>query len=256
MLTRRNPCIKLLAVVLVALAVTFVYDPTTGACILVLLFIAGRFLGGIRLWDQVRPLLVFVFAGVAILLANLLFNKGNGAAEALVMVGSLKVTGVALWTAATLWLRLMCFALLSLIFVKTTPPQEFILSLVHQLHLNYRLAYGTMVGYRMLPLLQTDYRTIQAAQRARGVSEGHGPFAAWRRFRRHVLPLLAGSIRRASRVAIAMDARAFGSLPERTYRQRMTVTRRDWLFVAWVAAVLAALLLALWLAGVARFAIG
>lgn len=256
LLHRRNPCIKLLAVVLVALSITFVYDPATAACIFAVTLLAGRIWGGLRFREQLKPLLVFVVTGIAILLANLLFNKQNGSAPALATLGPLKVTGTALWTAATLWLRLMCFALLSVVFVKTTPPQDLILSLVQQLHMNYRVAYGTMVGYRMLPLLRADYESIQDAQRARGVREGRGPVSAWRRFRRHAIPLLAGSVRKAGRVALAMDARAFGAFSSKTYRVKLTVNRSDWLFVAAVVLVLMALLTGLWLLGVARFAIG
>jgi energy-coupling factor transport system permease protein len=150
----------------------------------------------------------------------------------------------------------VAFALLSVVFVKTSEPQRFILSLVHQLHLNYRVAYGTMVGYRMLPLLQADYRTIRAAQRVRGVREPRGVLHVWSRLRRYALPLLTGSVRRAGRVALAMDARAFGAFPRRSYRERMTVDRHDWLFMATVILLVAVVVTALWLAGVTRFTVG
>jgi energy-coupling factor transporter transmembrane protein EcfT len=67
---------------------------------------------------------------------------------------------------------------------------------------------------------------------------------------------LAGSVRKAGRVALAMDARGFGAFPSKTYRVKITVNRSDWLFVAGVAVVLVALLTGLWFLGVARFAIG
>ena len=247
---------KLLAVALVALALTFIFDPVTPAALFVLTLLAGRFLGGLSLGAQLKPLWIFLVAGVAILLANVLFNKENAAAEALVYLGSLKITGPALWAAGTLWFRLLSFALLSLVFIKTTEPQRLILSLVHQLHLNYRVAFGTMVGYRMLPLLQTDYLTIRAAQRVRGVREARGVLHLWARFRRYALPLLTGAVRKAGRVAMAMDARAFAALPDRTYRELTVVRRGDWLFLAAVIAVVAAVVLGTWGAGIARFTVG
>ncbi|OFW57428.1 MAG: hypothetical protein A2133_06520 [Actinobacteria bacterium RBG_16_64_13] len=255
-LQRRNPCIKLLAVVLAALTLTFIYDPATPAAIFCVTLVAGRLLGGIGWRAQLKPLWIFFFAGVAILLANIFFNKENALSPALVSLGSVKVTGPALWAAGTLWFRLLAFALLSLVFVRTTEPLQFILSLVHQLHMNYRVAYGTMVGYRMLPLLQTDYRTIRAAQRVRGMREATGLLHLWYRTRRYALPLLAGAVRKAGRVALAMDARAFGAFPERTYRERMTVRRADWLFVGAVILIVSAVVVALWCAGVTRFTIG
>jgi energy-coupling factor transport system permease protein len=255
-LARRNPCMKLLAVALAALALTFVFDPLTPAALFVLTLLAGRILGGLSLGKQLKPLWIFLVAGVAILLANILFNKENATAEALVYLGSLKITGPALWAAGTLWFRLLAFALLSLVFVKTTEPQRLILSLVHQLHLNYRVAFGTMVGYRMLPLLRSDYLIIRAAQRVRGVREVRGILHLWARSRRYALPLLTGAVRKAGRVAMAMDARAFGALPGRTYRERVVVQRADWLMLAAVIAVVAVVVLGTWAAGIVRFTVG
>ena len=255
-LERRNPAIKLLVVVLVALVLSFVYDPVTPAVILALTLLAGRLLGCLSVGSQLRQLWIFIPAGIAILLANILFNKQNDVSAAVAHLGSMQVTGAALWSAGTLWLRLLAFALLSLVFVKTTAPQRFILSLIHQLRLNYRVAYSTMVGYRMLPVLQSDYRTIRAAQRVRGVRESRGAVHIWSRTRRYLLPLLTGAVRRAGRVALAMDARAFGALPTRTYRERVTVDRQDWLFTGTVVVVVAAIVVGLWLAGVVRFTVG
>lgn len=255
LLQRRNPVIKLLAAILVALMLTFVFDPVTPAVLFLIILAVGRLLGGLKLASQLRPLLVFVLAGVAILLANIFFNKENEAAEALLYLGSVKVTGPALWAAGTLWLRLLCFALLSLVFVRTTEPHHFILSLVHQLHLSYRVAYGTMVGYRMLPVFQADYRTIRTAQRVRGVREPRGVLHFWTRARRYAIPLLAGAVRKAGRVAVAMDARAFGAFSDRTYRERMVVRRADWLFLAAVVVAVGALVVGFWYAGLTRFTI-
>ncbi len=254
-LQKLNPSVKLLVVALVGLCLTFLYDPVTPAILLLVVLLAGRVLGGLRLWSQLKPLWVFLLAGIAILVANILFNKENQTAEAIFYLGSVKITGPALWAAGTLWVRLLCFALLSLVFVKTTEPQRLILSLVHQLHLNYRVAYGTMVGYRMLPLFQTDYQTIRAAQRVRGAREATGLLHLWSRTRRYTIPLLAGAVRKAGRIALAMDARAFGALPERTYRERMVVRRSDWVFLACAVLLVAVVVLACWACGIARFAI-
>jgi len=254
-LDQRNPCIKLLAVVLAALSLTFIFDPVTPAVLFVITLAAGRFLGGLSLRSQIKPLWIFVIAGVAILLANIFFNKENATSPAILSLGAVKVTGPALWAAGTLWLRLMSFALFSLVFVKTTEPQHLILSLVHQLHLNYRVAYGTLVGYRMLPTLQSDYQTIRAAHRVRGVREAQGLLHIWSRFRRYAVPLLTGAVRRAGRVALAMDARAFGALPGRTYRERIVVRRSDWVFLAAVVAALAVVVAGLWMIGITRFTI-
>lgn len=254
-LEKRNPVIKLLALVLVALVLPFVFDPVTPAVFFVLALLAGRLLGGLSVGGQLKPLWFFVFAGIAILLGNIFFNKDNAVSPALLELGSVRITRAALWAAGSLWFRLLAFVSLSLVFAKTTEPQKLILSLIHQLRLDYRVAFSTMVGYRMLPLLRSDYQTIRAAQRVRGVRERSGVLHLWSRFRRYALPLLTGAVRRGGRVALAMDARAFGALPTRTYRKRVIVNRADWFFLAAVVLVEAAVVLTLWLAGVTRFTI-
>jgi energy-coupling factor transport system permease protein len=245
--------IKLLILVLVALTMTFVYDPLTAGVVLVIVLVAGRTLGRVSLGAQLRPLAIFVVAGVAIFVANILFNKNNASSSVLAQLGPVRVTSAALLAAGSLWLRLLCFALISVVFTKTTPPDRLILSLTQQLRLNYRFAFGTMVGYRMLPLLQADYQTIRAAQRVRGVHEKRGPLHAWWRTRRYALPLLAGAVRRGGRVALAMDSRAFGALPARTYRQRLAVGGADLLLVGASVVVLAGVIIGLRFAGVTRF---
>ncbi len=252
-LQRRNPTIKLAAVVVAALPLTFVFDPVTPLVLFLVTLAAGRLLGGLPLKAQLRPLAVFVLAGIAILLANIFFNKQNATSEVVFSIGPVEVTRAALWAAGSLWLRLLCFALLSLVFVRTTEPQHLLLSLVHQLHLSDRVAYGVMVGYRMLPVFQADYATIRAAQRLRGVREGSGLLHPFSRIRRYALPLLTGAVRRAGRIAIAMDARAFGALPRRTYRERMVVTSGDWVFLALAVVLVAVIVTGTWLSGIGRF---
>jgi energy-coupling factor transport system permease protein len=254
-LERRNPTIKLAAVIAAALPLTFVFDPLTPLLLFLVTLVVGRVLGGLSLRMQVRPLAVFILAGVAILLANIFFNKQNATSQVAFSAGAVHVTGAALWAAGSLWVRLLCFALLSLVFVRTTEPQRLLLSLVHQLHLSDRIAYGVMVGYRMLPVFQADYHTIRAAQRLRGVREGSAVLHPLSRIRRYALPLLTGAIRRGGRIAIAMDARAFGALPHRTYRERMAVTAGDWVFLALVVVVVAAVVSGIWLSGFGRFTI-
>lgn len=254
-LRRRNPVIKLTALVVIVASLTVVFDPYTPMAFLVLALTAAWGLGGLSPRSVFLTLSPFLLTAVGILLANVLFNQLNATSEALLYVGPLKVTEPALVTAASLSFRMLCFAAFSIVFVKTTDTTELILSLVHQLRLHYRLAFGAMIGYRMLPLLQSDYETIRAAHRVRGVAEREGRLAVIGRLKRYSVPLLAGAVRRAERVASAMDARGFGAFPDRTYRRRMRVTTGDWLFLAIVVTVVAGMLCLLTWAGFTRYSL-
>jgi energy-coupling factor transport system permease protein len=65
----------------------------------------------------------------------------------------------------------------------------------------------------------------------RGAHGGRGPFAAIARWFGYVVPLMAGAIRHAVRVALAVDARAFGALPDRTERHLVPFRARDVVFI-------------------------
>lgn len=66
----------------------------------------------------------------------------------------------------------------------------------------------------------------------RGSHGGRGPFARIARGWGYIVPLLAGAIRHAERVALAMDARAFGAHATRTERHLVPFRTRDWVFIA------------------------
>ncbi len=255
-LQRRNPTVKLAVLLVIFGSLTIVFDPFTPIVFFTLALMAAWILGGIRPTQTLRTLLPFIATVAGIFLANILFHRLNATADALFYLGPFKVTRPALTTGASLSFRMLSFAAFSIAFVRTTDPTDLILSLVHQLRLHYRLAYGTMVGYRMLPLLQGEYEAIRAAHRVRGVQEREGKLAVFDRMKRYSIPLLAGAVRQASRVALAMDARGFGAFPERSYRRRMRVSGEDWLFLAAAVALAAGLIVLLDVAGLARFGVG
>jgi len=90
-----------------------------------------------------------------------------------------------------------------------------------------------------VPRFGHELEIIRQAHRVRGAHGGRGPIAAVARWGGYVVPLLAGAIRHAERVALAMDARAFGAFPTRTERHLVPFRARDVAFVAafWAASV-------------------
>jgi energy-coupling factor transport system permease protein len=138
-----------------------------------------------------------------------------------------------------LGLRLMGIALCGVLAVATSDPTELADSLQQQARLSPRLAVGAMAATRMLPILAVEWQLLGMARRARGVSAGWSPILAARLAFGRLLALLVASIRRATRLAMAMDARGFGSEPCRTIARPQRMGLTDWgLIVA--AAILGA----------------
>ena len=116
---------------------------------------------------------------------------------------------------------------------------------VQQLRVPYRIGYTALAAFRFVPRFGHELEVIRQAHRVRGAHGGRGPFAAIARWFGYVVPLLAGAIRHAERVALAMDARAFGAYPDRTERHIVPFRARDVVFIVAVPGRLGRDLLAL-----------
>ena len=140
-------------------------------------------------------------------------------------------------------LRLLALFILTLIAGLSTTGPDLVRSLVQQLRVPYRIGYTALAAFRFVPRFGHELAVIRSAHRVRGMTGGRGPIAGIRRYVGYVIPLLAGAIRHAERVALAMDARAFGAHPTRTERYSVPFRARDWVFILLFWVVTAAIIL-------------
>lgn len=234
-LHRRNPALKLLSVMVPVFAVTMAFDPWTPLAFFGVALLALRLLGRVPIRSIARPLaFFFALGGIGFLGSNAFFYAptGDQPLTTLWNVGSLRVTVEGIRVGVSLSVRMMAIVIYSIVFVTTTDPTDFVLSLIQQGRFPFRLGYGILVAYRFLPLWRSELDIIRAAHRIRGVGERMSIKGRWDQLRRYAVPLLASAIRKAERVAIAMESRAFGALPERTYYRRLRVGGADWAMLA------------------------
>lgn len=132
----------------------------------------------------------------------------------------------------SLGLRLLGIALSGVLALASTDPTDLADSLQQQARLSPRLAIGVLAAVRMLPILAAEWRILAMARRARGVTSGRSPFAAVRLAFGMLLALLVSSVRRATRLATAMDARGFGAAKRRTIARPQRMRRFDWWLLA------------------------
>ena len=114
-------------------------------------------------------------------------------------------------------LRIYTIVLASLIFVRTTDPRALAIALVTQMRLPYRIAYAFFIALRIIPTIEDEIKTIRAAQAVRGVARKGGLLGRLGETKRYAMPLLVGSLRRASMMVMSMESRAFGAYPRRTF---------------------------------------
>ena len=146
-------------------------------------------------------------------------------------------------------LRLCAILALALIGGLTTNGPDLVRAAVQQLHVPYRIGYTALAAYRFVPRFGYELSVIRAAHRVRGAGGrwgGRGPIARLARGWGYIVPLLASGIRHAERVALSMDARAFGAHPTRTERHLVPWRTRDTVFLLGMLAVSAALFAITW----------
>ncbi len=232
-LHRLNPLAKVLATVPVLVFVALTTDPWTPLTVLainaVLLIGLGR-VSPLRLARLTAPLLVLMI-GFVMVYPFVVRRELVGDTPLLWAWGPIELYAGGLRFGLATALRVLCLITLSFPFSLTTDSSDFIRALVQQWRFPYRLGYSAMAAFRFVPMLQTELAVIAGAHRVRGLSDGGGLRAQYERFKRYAIPLLATAIRQAERTALAMDGRAFGAFPTRTYYKRMRFSTGDVVFV-------------------------
>ena len=211
LLGRTSPLVKLGVAVtwLVGLALTL--EPGPPIFLATLALAAGLTVGHVPPRNLARGLAPLVVAAASIALANLLWSGQNTdpAATELARVGPFRITREAAEAAAALAARVLAIVSVGAVFAQTTDPTRLVDALVQQARLPERFAYGALAAYQAVPRLAEDLATLRQARRIRGLRGWHP---------RLLVGLLVRAIRHADQLALAMDARAFGSGPRSTFR--------------------------------------
>lgn len=231
MLHRLNPLTKLALALPVAVLVAFFNEPFTPLALGALAAVATWRLGRVPWMSIQRPLSLSLLLGFGLFWSSVVFYAGPGSDAPSLAPGPIRVSPDGLLYGVTIVCRLVAIFAASLMFVLTTNPVDFVAALIQQAKLPVRVGYAVFAAYRFMPLVHEEFENIQAAHHVRGGAGGAGPIAWARQMFGYAIPLLAISVRRAERVALAMDSRGFGARPDRTYYRRTSFHRADLWFV-------------------------
>lgn len=238
-----NPLAKLAAIAPAVLLLVFVRDLVTPAVFLVLAY--ALILTGCRLTAPVVALLLALPAAVFVLTLGFsvwVDAEAVSGTAAVLRIGGWTLFAGALQVGLATALRLAAIVALALVPGLSTTGPDLVRAAIAQLRVPYRIGYTALAAYRFVPRFGHELAVIRAAHRVRGHGSrglwgGRGPIARLARGWGYIVPLLAGAIRHAERVALAIDARAFGAHPTRTERYAVPFRVRD---VVFIAAMLAA----------------
>ncbi len=209
-LARAHPLAKLAGAAVLMLALFVTVDVVTAAIVLAGLALAFP-LTGLPPGPFARRLAPLGGAAVAIAVLNTLF-----AADA---------RGVAGGVAAAL--RLVGISVAGMMTLATIDPTDLADALVQHLHAPPRFVVGALAAWRLAPLFGQEWQILGLARRARGIEAERGLLDRLRSFPGRTFGLLVGAIRRATRLALAMDARGFGRRSCRTLARPRAIRIED-----------------------------
>ncbi|MDF2961246.1 MAG: putative HMP/thiamine permease protein YkoC [Paenibacillus sp.] len=232
-LHRVNPSLKLILSIGMFFVVLFtdninVLVNITAVQLLLLLLFSGH--------PMPRLLLMFLPFGLLFVsssMSMMLFGKGD---TTWLRLGLVHVTEESFFRGLHIGLKTVNMALMGLMFALTTRPVTLFYSLMQQCKLPPKYAYSFMAALRLMPIMADEFQTLRMALKVRGVKRRVGIGGFYETLRLYAIPLLAQSIRRAQRIAVAMEAKRFSSASGRTYYYRIGFSMRDLYLLLYLAA--------------------
>ncbi len=234
-LARVSPVVKLAIAIVWLAGLAFTVRIGPPLILTVAALTAGLWLGRIPGAVLVRAIAPLWLAAVLIGLSNMLFAAANGdpSAAELVRVGPVRITMAAAIGGLGLLCRVIAIASVGAVFSLTTDATRLVDALVQQARVSPRFAYGALAAYQSIPRFGEDLATLRQSRRVRGLRGGWHPGL--------LLGVLVLAIRHGDRMALAMDARAFGSGLRTFYRP----IRWHWLDLVVAAGAVGILVVAL-----------
>jgi len=193
-LGRTSPIVKLVVALGWLIGLAFTTDPRPPVAIAVVAIASGVVLGRVETTRLIRTILPLGLAAIGIGVFNVLFSASNldQTATELARLGPLRITSAAVAGGLGLGLRVLAIASVGAVFSLTTDSTRLV------------------DAYQAVPRFGEDLTTLRQARRVRGLRGSWHP--------RILVGLLILAIRHGDRLALAMDARAFGSGPRSRYR--------------------------------------
>ncbi|WP_427015663.1 energy-coupling factor transporter transmembrane component T family protein [Pseudarthrobacter sp. P1] len=246
-LSRANPLAKLGAAMVLTVALLLTVDWVSAvvalACELAVLPLAGLSLRMllVRSWPILAAALVGAYGSA-------LLAPKTGAV--LLAWGPFLFTEGSVESGVAIALRGLAIGLPGIIVLASTDPTDLADALAQKLLLPHRFVLGALAAMRLVGLLVAEWQTLGMARRARGVGSNTGVLGRFVASLGQAMALLVQAIRRASRLAVTMEAKGFGAGP-RTWARRSAYSVVDvWVFGAGLlvsaAAVGAAVVLGTW----------
>jgi energy-coupling factor transport system permease protein len=219
-----NPVAKLGAGLIVSLFLIVTIDWVSAGTALALELVIIAFMGieSKRFWLRTLPVWL---AAPLTALTILLYGRYDGVVYFEFLL--IRISDGSIELALATFLRVLAIGLPAVVLFISIDPTDFADGLAQILRLPDRFVLGALAAVRMVGLFLDDWRSLELARRARGVADR----GRIRRIAGQGFALLVLSIRRGSKLSIAMEARGFGGDTERTWARESRWGVAEWVTI-------------------------
>ncbi|WP_055109181.1 energy-coupling factor transporter transmembrane component T family protein [Paenibacillus ihumii] len=236
-LHRANPAAKLGMILLLFLLTLFTHSLDFIAYQALAIFLVLFLMSGHPPWKIMLLTLPLLLVFVSSSITMILFGKGD---TLWWKWGMIRISEESFYRGIHIGFKSVTFAAEGLLYVLTSSSVALFYALMQKVKLAPKYAYSFMASVRLLPMVWEEFQIRRNALQIRGVRHSRGIRGWIEQAKLYAVPLLSQSIRRAHRVAIAMEAKAFHHSRRRTYYYTSVFTRFDLLLLLLLAAALAA----------------
>lgn len=225
-----------LVMLLSILVLVFVWNNPVHLGLLVLAIVVLSLMGGIP-WSYIwKLILIGMPFGIVLLLIHGFFNRWFGTTP---LIGPIPdsvpiLGGVAMYREGTYFGLGMAFRTFALMLavpmvISTTDMNKLVLGLI-DFRVPYKITFVFTMALRFAPLLLEEMRSIQDAQRLRGLDPKK--MSLPKRVKvgaAMVVPLILGTMMKSTQLEIALQAKAFSGSNDRTYLNEINMQTIDYL---------------------------
>ncbi|WJY27262.1 energy-coupling factor transporter transmembrane component T family protein [Sporosarcina trichiuri] len=236
-LHRVNPALKFAVFVLLLLVMLFNRNlPLAGWLAVLFAVLLYGFSGySLKKLALLSIPIALSFASSAVTMA--LFGKGD---TVLWQWGIFKISEESIRHGLLLGTKSLSFGFAGFAFLLTVEPVLFFYAMMQQFRLSSKYAYSFIASIRLLPVIVEEIQVRNNALKVRGITFSPGLKGVGERIQSYTVPLFAQSIRRAQRIAIAMEAKQYQMGAARTYFYPTSYSRMDAVFLVLMAGSVAA----------------
>ncbi|MGN7408993.1 energy-coupling factor transporter transmembrane component T family protein [Sporosarcina sp. SAFN-010] len=239
-LFRVNPALKFMIFVLLLLITLFTRNLPFVSWLAVLFGILLYGFSGYPIRKLVLLSIPLVISFASSAFTMMLFGKGDAV---LWQWGILKISEESIQHGLLLGTKSLTFGLVGFTFLLTVQPVLFFYAMMQQYRLPSKYAYSFIASIRLLPLVVEEIHVRTNALKVRGITFSRGMKGLGERVQAYTVPLFAQSIRRAQRIAIAMEAKQYQMGAARTYYYPTSYSRIDVVFIGVVVVSVAGVML-------------